>query len=99
MPSPPSTITTSNGSAAGPPGANGDRPARSAPIIASSCGRLGAIRRTGPAASASVGCMLCGSHLIHCHQRIRSREAHTQMRTSSGEWKIASCAIIARSMP
>ena len=99
IPSPPSMITTWNGRPADLPGVNCDRPANSAPISVSSCGRTGDIRRTGPAASISLGCMLCGSHLIHCHHGIRSRDAHTLIRTSSGEWKIAICAIIPRSMP
>ena len=45
----------------------------------------GAISRTGPAASCSVGCMLCGSHLIHSQWWIRSADAHTLMRRSAGE--------------
>ena len=39
--------------------------------------------------------MLCGSHLTHPHRAIRSGEAHTQIRTSSGEWNTAIWAIIA----
>ncbi len=66
--------------------------------MASSCGRLVLISRTGPAASDWAGCMLCGSHLIHCQYRIFSRDAQTQMRRSSGEWNTASWATAARSM-
>ena len=39
----------------------------SAPSIASSCGRVSAISRTGPAASRSVACSACGSHLAQSH--------------------------------
>ena len=71
----------------------------SAPSIASSCGRVSAISRTGPAASRSVACSACGSHLAQSHSGIRSAGAQTQIRTSSGEWNAASWAVIARIMP
>ena len=66
--------------------------------MTSSCGTLPVISRTGPAASRSVGCRVCGSHLAQSHSRIRSGGAQTQIRTSSGEWNAASWAIIARTM-
>ena len=83
----PSTSTTCSGSEPGAeralPGMNRGRSCNCS--IGSSAPRDGVISRTAPAASRSVGCMLCGSHLIHSHCRIRSADAHTLMRTSAGE--------------
>ena len=83
----PSSSTTCNGSEPGAeralPGVNRGRSCSCS--IGSSAPRDGAISRTAPAASRSVGCMLCGSHLIHSHCGIRSAAAHTLIRTSAGE--------------
>ena len=83
----PSSSTTCSGSEPGaeraPPGVNRGRSCSCS--IGSSAPSDGAISRTAPAASRSVGCMLCGSHLIHSHCGIRSAAPHTLIRTSAGE--------------
>ena len=56
----------------------------------------GTISRTGPAASARVGCMVCGSHFAHSHSGIRVSSAYTVTSTSAGEWVTASWATTAR---
>ena len=83
----PSASTTCSGSEPGAvralPGVNRGRSCSSS--MGSRAPSEGAISRTGPAASCSVGCMLCGSHLIHSQWWNRSADAHTLMRRSAGE--------------
>ena len=43
--------------------------------------------------------MLCGSHLTHSQSPILAALAHTLIRTSAGEWAIATWAISARMRP
>ena len=61
------------------PGGNRGRSVSSAPSIALELGQAArAISRTGPAASCSVGCSACGSHLTQSHQRMPVRRARTR---------------------
>ena len=57
---------------------------------------VGKTSRTGPAASCTRSYWLCGSHLTQSHSGWRSSAATTATRSSSGAWKLTSCASIAR---
>jgi hypothetical protein len=97
---PPSTMTMWYGmSSAVRPGENRGRSFSSDPSIASSSDIDLAISRTGPAASVSSGCIACGSHFIQSHDGIRSGDAHSEIRRSSGEWNDAAWAIRACTRP
>src|SRR3954452_23710668 len=97
---PPSTMTMWYGmSSAVRPGENRGRSFSSGPSIASSSDIDLAISRTGPAASVSSGCIACGSHFIQSHDGIRSGDAHSEIRRSSGEWNDAAWAIRACTRP
>ncbi len=68
----------------------------SGPSMSISASWLPANIRTGPAASYAVGCALCGSHLTHSQGPRCTSAASTAIRSSSGAWKVASCATMAR---
>jgi len=77
-------------------GSKRGRLASTSSSIASSAVTEGAKSRIGPIASTLAGCWACGSHLAHSQCGRCASCAHTPTSRSSGAWKVATWASVAR---